>query len=71
MVLFYFLLSVLPAVVSSLLMSTAVLIIAQLGISYVIFLAASIIGAVVYFSVLHLVFHINIASEIRSLFTHE
>ena len=71
MVPFHFLLSVLPAVVASLIMSSVVLLISQLGTSYQIFLIASVVGVVIYLSVLHVVFRINIISEIRSLFSHE
>lgn len=71
MVPFHFLLSILPAVVAALIMSSVVFLITQLGVSYLVFFSASIIGAVVYFSILKFVFHINIASEIRSLFSHE
>ena len=68
---FHFLLSVLPAFVAGLIMSAVVLIIIQFGISLLILLTSSLIGAVIYLSVLYIVFHINIVTEIRSLFTHE
>ncbi len=71
MVPFHFLLSILPAVIASLIMAAVVFLIVQLGVSYLVFFSASVVGAVIYFSVLHMIFHINILSEIRSLFSHE